>query len=304
MSEIEKHIKHLSKKIYLESDKRFDIRNLDGYIFPKQKFKSIIDLAKSSNFDFEDFISNETRKSYRELLIKLSPDKGNNQVSDNKFDYIGNDERDLFKELLQQEALSRILRDKIKNELTRDILFFGSECEEQGVINIQQEFKDLEKEVENEYLKLHKADSQTLEGLRSSWDKTEPEIIILSCHGEEYSLILKDENGKCKEYKHFDFVQFFKRRSNHTECVILSSCLSEKLGEKIAHDGRNVVCISKKVLITEAAKYKKKFFRYLNNHSLDNDEVYRKAHEYSKEGLEFDDSPDSFSFKFINPTKY
>lgn len=311
MNEITNYLKELNLRIFEESEKKFDIRNIDGYIISKQEFNSIEDLVGKTNFDFENFISEDTRNLYLKLLKRISPDQSSLQKNDIKFDYIGPETRDIYKSLLEEAAKDKLLREKLKNvlekmknELIRDILFFGSECEEQGVINISQEYSSLENEIKNEYLKLHKSNNQTLDGLRNTWDNTKPEIIVLSCHGSEYGLFIKDENGKCKEYLNAEFAKFFKKRNDHTECVILSSCLSKNLGEIIAHDGRNVICINRKVRITEAAKYKREFFKYLNSHSLDNPDVFYNAHVYSIESLEFENSPDSFSFEFIKPFKF
>ena len=194
-------------------------------------------------------------------------------------------------------------REKVINLLTRDVLYFGSECEKFGAIGISQEYQNLETIINNEFLKIHNSNSETKDGLFDSWQKIKPEIILISCHGSEYGLYLKDENGRCKEYSNSDFYNFFKKRSDYTECVILSSCLSKNLGELISEYGRNVICINQKVNIKEATKYVFEFLKFLNMFSLQNSQVYENAHKFSLEKLEFESSPNSFSFEFLKANK-
>ena len=136
-----------------------------------------------------------------------------------------------------------------------------------------------------------------------TWDKVKPKIIFFSCHGTKYGLILKDENGKCKEYTNSELIDFFDKRSEYTECVILSACESLELGKAIAEYGKNVICINKKIEISTASKYTNEFFKYINSHSLENSEVYKNAHDFSLEKIQAEGLNDSFSFEFIKAKK-
>lgn len=270
----EDHIKNelieLNNAILAQSSNQFDFSNFNGYIESEYKITNIEGVIRGSSIQFKGFLLDETREKYKELL-RLCNDEESLQI--------------------------------IKKLLTRDVLFFGSECEELGLIDIVQEYKDLKEIINDEYLKIHKSNNQTKDGFIDTWSDVKPEIVVISCHGSEYGLFLKDENGKCKEYNNSNFYNFFKKRSDYTECVILSSCSSINLGKLIADYGRNVVCINRKVKITEAKKYINEFFKYLNKYSSKNNSVYENAHKSSLEKLEFDSSSDSFSFEFLKANK-
>jgi hypothetical protein len=98
-------------------------------------------------------------------------------------------------------------------------------------------------------------------------------------------------------------VDFFDKRSEYTECVILSACESLAIGMAIAEYGKNVICINKNVEISTASKYTNEFFKYINNHSLDNSDIYRDAHDFSLEKIQVEGLTDSFSFEFIKAKK-
>lgn len=270
MCNIKAKLKQINQDIFDSSNHQFDFTNFNGYLNSNNELTSIEKVIGLQSFDFKAFVPDETREVYKDLLKSIKDKNG---------------------------------RRKIINLLTRDVLYFGSECERLGKIGISEEYQNLESIINNEFLKIHNSKSETKDGLFDSWQKIKPEITLISCHGSEYGLFLKDENGKCKEYNNSDFYNFFKKRSDYTECVILSSCLSKSLGELIAEYGRNVICINQKVDIGEATKYVYEFLKFLNMYSLQNNQVYENAHNFSLEKLEFESSPDSFSFEFLKANK-
>ena len=187
----------------------------------------------------------------------------------------------------------------VKNVLTRDILYFGSECESLGLINIENEFSELNDIIKNQFLTISKTEDGQAETLIQTWDILKPEIIFFSCHGSINGLFIQSDKGDCYEHNNFDFADFFKKRTNYTECVILSSCESIDLGKLITYYGKNVIAINKRVDISTAHKFNLKFFEYLNNHSLGYKKVYREAYDYATEIIQFNSLPDSFSFEFL-----
>lgn len=270
MSSIKSKLRQLNQDIFDSSNQQYDFTNFNGYLTSDDSLNTFEEVVGLQNLVFNAFVPDETREVYKYLLESIKSKKD---------------------------------REKIINLMTRDILFFGSECERLGNIGISEEYNNLKSIINNEFLKIHNANSETKNGLFDSWQKIKPEITLISCHGSEYGLFLKDEDGKCKEYGNYDFFNFFKKRSDYTECVILSSCLSKSLGELMAEYGRNVICINQKVNIQEASKYMLEFFKYLNMFSLQNSQIYENAHEFSLEKLEFESSPDSFSFEFFKAHK-
>lgn len=191
----------------------------------------------------------------------------------------------------------------LKKELTRDVLYIGSECERLAFIDIEKEYKSIKKILTNEYVQLIRVEPPTIATLLDRWDKTKPEIVFFSCHGDTYSLFLNDDEGKCVQFLNTDLIAFLEARSNYTECVILSACESLTIAKLISGAGKNVIAVNKKVDIKTATKFNKYFLQYINNHSLSYSHVYREAFNYSQEIVRYKGLEDSFAFEFISGNK-
>ena len=318
LDDFKHNISDISDSIYNDSKGEFDIRNIEQYVQPPNKHSSVVELIWDNNITFMDFISTDTiqsiqslRDSLQALLVATTDElKDNFQSLNSEGTYLehhrSDDERERYDRWLEyiRKGLIKELENELKNQQIRDILFFGSECEEQGLIKINNEFTELNKVINSEFLKLHRVKDQTINHLRKDWIQIEPEIIVMSCHGSEYGLHIKDEYGKCYQYLNTDLTKLFEKRNNITECVILSACQSETLGKNIATHGFHVVYTNKKVHIDEATKYKAKFFEYLNMFAQKKSEVYYKAHQYSLENLSLHSSQDSHSFKYAPPETF
>lgn len=273
--EFERLFSNLNLDLLNLSQNNYDIRTFNGVIRKTNVVWGITEIINNINFqddsNFKNFIPDSTRELYKELLELLK----NNP-----------------------EALS-----KAEELLKREILYLGADCDELGKIDVEEEYKRLNGLLKSKYLYLEKVESPTYSCLMDTWDKLKPKIIFISCHGTRFGLILKDESGKCKEYTISDLIEFFDKRSEYTECVVLSACESLDLGKAISEYGKNVVCINKKVEITSATKYTNEFFKYINNHSLENSSVYKNAHDFSLEKIQIEGLNDSFSFEFIKQKK-
>lgn len=276
MEQIEKDFLKLNSKLLSNSDNKFDLRTFSQILKNTRKNWGLADLAVK--LDLSDMTM------YKEAFQT-------------------DDERDLLKKLLESTKEPKSL-EILESLLRRKILYLGSECSNLGRINIENEFSQLKKILTNNYLSIERVENPNISNFIDKWDEVKPKIIFISCHGTEFGLYLQDEIGECKEYVNTDFFNFFKRRSEHTECVILSACESLTLGKKITDDGKNVVCINSKVDIQTATKYTTHFFKYINDHSLDNSDVYEDAHETSMEKIQFEGLEDSFSFMFLKANKF
>lgn len=217
--------------------------------------------------------------------------------------FINDEERIKLKNLLDLVSSNQKALEEVERLLTRNILYIGSECDNLGRIDIENEFSDLEKVLSSKYLMLERVETPDISSFIDKWDLVKPEIIYISCHGTKYGLYLKDKAGRCEEYLNTEFVKFFNKRSEYTECVVLSACESLTLGESITEAGKNVVCVNSKVDIATATQYTEYFFRYINDHSLENSDIYEKAHETSMEKINFEGLKDSFSFKFLKTAR-
>lgn len=209
--------------------------------------------------------------------------------------------RDVLKkiqELIKQYGNAEISA-LLKQELTRNILYIGSECERFHDIDIPAEYKLLKDAFTSEYMVLNKVDPPTIERIMADWEPLKPAVVFFSCHGDPFGLFIKDDNGKCIHQNNDDFVNFFRRRVKYTECVVLSSCESLKLGEQLLQSVSNVVCINKKVDIGTATRFNEYFMKYLNMHSLDNPKVYENAYNHAMELINYKGLNDSFAFKFF-----
>ena len=276
MKQIEKDLLNLNSKLLSNSDNNFDLRTIPQIFKNTKKEWGIFDVAV--NLDL-------------------------NKVANYKEAFQTDDERDLLKKLLEQLSQKPDSLEIVESLLTRKILYLGSECENLGRINVDNEFSELTNILTNKYLSIERVENPNIDSFIDKWDEVKPKIIFISCHGTEFGLYLHDEYGQCKEYLNTDFFNFFKKRSEHTECVILSACDSLTLGKKITDDGKNVICINTKVDISTATKYTNHFFKYINDHSLENSNIYKNAHDISMEKLQFDGLKDSFSFEFLNANK-
>ncbi len=273
--------------------------------FKKDFLKLNSTLMSNSNnkFDLRTFpqILNNTEQNWG--LVEVAANIDLNDIKMYKETFQTNDERDLLKKLLAQLSENPSSLVIVESLLTRKILYLGSECNNLGRINIENEFSQLEKILTNKYLSIERVTNPNISNFIDKWDEVKPKIILISCHGTEFGLYLQDEEGECKEYVNTDFLNFFKKRSEHTECVVLSACESLALGEKITDDGKNVVCINSKVDIQTSTKYTYHFFKYINDHSLENVHIYEDAHLTSMEKIQFEGLKDNFSFEFLKAKK-
>jgi len=186
-----------------------------------------------------------------------------------------------------------------RNLVLRNILYLGSECQRFAPIEIEKEYNSFKRIIASDYLQLIKVLPPTINKLYENWMLFKPEIVIFSCHGEETELFIQDDEGKCINYSALNIIDFFKTRTNHTKCVILSACTSIKIGEELNKLGLNIVAINKKVSIKTATKFTKYYLKYLNEHSLDYSHVYEHAFEYADELVEAQELVDAFSFEFL-----
>lgn len=191
------------------------------------------------------------------------------------------------------------MTEKYNKILTREILYIGSECERFSPINIEKEYKKLEKIITDKFLILNRVETPTIENIYANWEKLRPEIVVFSCHGEEFDLFIKDDLGNCTTYSALNIKEFFQTRIIYTRCVILSACSSLTIGKEVNKCGIDVVAINKKVKTTTAEKFTKYFFSYLNMHSLAYNAVYQQAFDYSNELVRAQNLEDSFSFEFL-----
>ncbi len=244
------------------------IVSLNSQVFEQTYFK--YDLRNPFN-KFQAFLNDETRKSWLELKDKTKENK------------------ELF-------AI-------VKKELTRDILYVGAECEKFSEIGIEEEFTEMKNIFDNDFINLVRVKPPSIDNIIESWDKIRAEIILFSCHGDNFGLYIQNGEMKCTHISNLDLISFFEKRSNYTECVVLSACESLTLAKKIADVGKNVVAINKKININTARKFGSYFLKYLNNHSLDYNHVYKEAFNYSEEIVKYEGLEDSFAFEFISANK-
>jgi hypothetical protein len=187
----------------------------------------------------------------------------------------------------------------IKKILRRTVLYVGSECERQEFIGVEAEYDDLSKVLVSEFMELNRVFKPSIKNLLLDWEKYKPSIIFISCHGEVENLFLQDDMGNCKAYNNTDLVGFFKKRLLYTECVVLSACESETLGKLIIESCRNVVCINRSVDIITTRLFCNVFMEYLNDHSLDNNDVYEHAFKLAESYVKIEGLKDGFAFKFL-----
>jgi len=263
-------LNELNKNLLDESENLFDLRNRLQFNNPLLEHNSSFGDFRNFN-EHKAFITDETRED----LIKL-------------------------KDLLESQPEMQQI---VNQQLTRDILYIGSECEKLGEIDIVNEFKSIKSKLLDSFISFENVETPTIENIITKWDEIKPSIIFISCHGDKLGLYLQNEEKKCFHYSNLKFISFFERRSNYTDCIILSSCESLTLGKAISNAGKKVICVNKKVDIKTATKFNELFFEYINNHSLDYSNVYEDAFNQTMEIIQFDSLKDSFSFEFINSNK-
>ena len=187
----------------------------------------------------------------------------------------------------------------LKSILKRTILYVGCECERQAFIGVDAEFNSLKQALKSEYMELSRVIKPTVKNLMVDWDKKRPSVLFISCHGSINGLFLKNDKSLCQEYNNIDFLSFFKPKILFIECVILSACESLSLGEMIVDYCRNVVCINRRIDIKTATVFCSIFMEFLNDHSLQNTDVYKNAFDFAKSYVKFEGLQDAFAFKFL-----
>ncbi len=195
------------------------------------------------------------------------------------------------------------IKKEIDELLTRNVLYIGSECERYDKIDITKEYKLFKGLLSDPYITLSTVDKSSIGNITQKWDSIKPSIIFISCHGDKMGLFLESEDGKSQHYPNKNFIDFFKKRSNYIECVILSSCESLDLGKAIFNEGKKVICINRQVDLDTAGQFNKYFFRYLNDHSKEDSTVFKDAFNHSVEIVKFEGFKDSFAFEFLEADK-
>lgn len=281
----------------------------------------------SSSSQIQGLTSGSLNSKYRDLLSRINviPDvsslKIENTIQKNKYPFriktfhINDDDRgkilttcnegiirDYFDHDKQIKKVKYL--DLIGKLLTRRVLYIGSECEKMGKIKVTKEYNLISKKLSDHFVTINKVTRPTMSEIISKWDSIKPAVILISCHGDEMGLFLEDENGQCCHCRNSDFIKFFRRRSNYTECVILSSCESLNLGESISNEGKKVICINKKVDINTTIEFNRYFFSYINSHSLEDSCLYKNAFDHSMEIIAFEGLKDAWSFNFIDANKF
>jgi hypothetical protein len=191
---------------------------------------------------------------------------------------------------------------KVNNIRDRRILFIGSENLKHSYLNISQELKEIKQEIKNKSISIENV-FPNWTNIINKWDTYNPNVIFFSCHGTEHTLLLKDEEGLDNAISAVDLKIFLDRRSNYTECVILSACESLTIGKTILSSCNNVIAINKKVSINTARIFTNAFVRYLseNPHSLN--DVYNKAFQHCRDLVTLNGFDDAFSFEFLTSKK-
>lgn len=271
-STIRTYIRSLNRDVLKETEFQYDLRNVLHN--PENQMMSQFRIVPTVNFDTPQakYVTDETREKFVKIrdIIKVDPEKAKAELIK------------LF---------------------SREVFYIGYECERFERLDITQEYEKLDKVLNDPYILLHKVDKPTIDNIIEEWDLLKPSIIFISCHGDDSGLFLMGNDGKCRQYTNAEFVNFFKRRSNYTECIILSSCESLKLGRSISEEGKKVICINRKVDIHTATEFNLHFFEYINNHSLSNSKVFREAFDQSMEIINFKGLKDTFSFEFLDANK-
>jgi hypothetical protein len=196
------------------------------------------------------------------------------------------------------------IRRDVTHLLSRQILYIGSECNRLGKIEISKEYKSIKRIITHTKLNITKVRNPNFDEIISTWDDIKPKIVVISCHGDSMGLFLENDEGKCQHYPNTDFIPFFEKRSNYTECVILSSCESLTLGTAIKNSGKKVVCINTTIDIKAAQEFLKAFFKYLNKNASDDSYVYKQAFNHSIEIVDIKAPKGSFAFEFLETNKY
>jgi|GEM_PF-3074582 len=271
MEDLKQHINLLNKEIKLISHNKFDLRTIRNALEFSPDTKMTNELFMDTYLI--NYITDEVRGKIKEEIAKIPDDDHS---------------RAFLKELL-----------------TRKILYIGAECEQLGLIDIEKEFELLKATLVDEYLSIVRVDPPTADNFIDQWDIVRPNIIFMSCHGNEYGLFLKNKYdlSTCKHVLNTELKYFFDTRSEYTECVVLSACQSLELGKNIRDSGKHVVSINAKVNINTATQFLIYFLKHLNNHSLDNSDVYEHAYTTAIEKIEMESLPDTFSFAFEKAAK-
>jgi hypothetical protein len=183
--------------------------------------------------------------------------------------------------------------------LTRKILYIGSECNRKPTIKIKDEVEIIKSVLTSSSILFYPVKRPNIEEIVSEWFGIRPSILFFSCHGDNLGLFLQNKQGKCTHIPNSKLIPFFKKRTNYTECVILSSCESNNLGKSISLFGKKVICINQKVDINTASDFNRYFFKFLNDHSSDDSSIFREAYNYSIECITLQQLKDYSAFEFI-----
>ncbi len=195
------------------------------------------------------------------------------------------------------------IKESVQDLLRRKVLFIGAENENKSKINVEGEFDFLKILSENKRIGLKRVKPASIKNIFGIWDEFRPGIVFFSCHGQETSLFLEDDNGNSKEIPAIELKKFFYERSEYTECVILSACSSSKIGHLLKDSCKNIIATTENVDIKTAREFTDCFFSYIERNSDSLSVIYENAHKHAIKLIQSLGLPNSYSFEFYKADK-
>ncbi|MCT8340598.1 CHAT domain-containing protein [Flavobacteriaceae bacterium TK19130] len=190
------------------------------------------------------------------------------------------------------------VEDALKDLLKRKVLFIGAENKDKTKIDVESEYEILKNLAKKGRIQTKRTKPPTISQILKTWDEFRPSIVFFSCHGEENSLWLQNDEGKSRSFPATKIIEFFNNRTNYTDGVILSACNSFKIGEALASSCNFVISTKDKVEINTAREFTTRFFEHLESHGEDLSPVYRAAFNQAKELIQSKGLPNSYSFNY------
>ncbi|WP_442844987.1 hypothetical protein [Leeuwenhoekiella sp. H156] len=243
-------------------------------------------LEKINQHIFDGYLNEDYKSRFEEVLPMALPD--------NKREVLNN-----MADLLDDNPL---LLDKLNDVRNRKILFVGSENIGLSDIKVHEEILDLKNITKGKDVKFESV-FPNMSNILNKWRNYQADIVIFSCHGLDNALLLKDDYGVDAPIDAIDLKLFFEKRSNHTECVVLSACESLKIAEVIVKSCNNVLAINKKVNIKTARRFTAEFISYICDNPHEKNKVYEEAFGHCRELVTLNGFKDAFAFEFLKSGK-
>lgn len=178
------------------------------------------------------------------------------------------------------------------------ILFLASEPSDTGKLRLGKELQEIKNRLSTNksFFDLQERHAVKPDDVQQTILNYKPHIVHFSGHGEETGEIcFEDENGKSKVIPPDALAELFSLVKDHTKCVVVNTCYSDKQAEAIARYVPIVVGTRKEISDSAAIKFSIGFYTALASAPDLSQQSLRDAYTSGRIAIRFENLPEDLT---------